>query len=164
MASTRLARFPDAGRVADVTLRSYVGEGLLAADDDYVEELRDVAARMTGAEVWVAELDQQVVGAVTFCPPGSSFRELAKDSEGEFRMLAVDPSARGRGAARALVQRCFERCRDLGLAELVLCSMPTMKPAHSLYETMGFRRDESLDWDVDSELTLWGFRADVALD
>ncbi len=161
VSTTRLAGYPDAVRVAEVTVRAYVNEGFLAADDAYVEELRDVEARIAGAEVWVAETDGRLVGAVTFCPPGSAFRELAQDLEGEFRMLAVDPAARGRGAARALVARCFERCRDLGLAELVLCSMPTMRPAHSLYEKMGFRRDDSLDWDVDSELTLWGFRAAV---
>lgn len=159
--AVRLARAEDSSRVADLTLSAYVSEGLLEPDDDYVEELADVAARMRGAEVWVAELAGVVVGAVTFCPPGSPYRELAADGEGEFRMLAVDPAARGRGAARALVECCFQRCRELGLASIVLCSMPTMKPAHRLYAGTGFERDESLDWDVDSGLRLLGFRAAV---
>jgi ribosomal protein S18 acetylase RimI-like enzyme len=148
-------------RVAELTVRAYVSEGLLSPDDHYIQQLRDVAARIHTAEVWVAELRRQVVGAVTFCPPGSAYRELSVEGEGEFRMLAVDPAARGRGAARALVQRCIDRCRELGLAELVLCSMPTMTPAHGLYASLGFRRDESLDWDVGPGLRLVGFRTEV---
>lgn len=161
-AVVRLAGRGDLDWVGELTVRAYVGEDLLAPDDDYVEELRDAAARTLGAEVWVAELDGAVVGAVTFCPPGSSYRELGADGEGEFRMLAVDPAARGRGAARALVQRCIDRSRELGLAQLVLCSMPVMTPAHSLYRSLGFQRDESLDWDVAPGLRLWGFRAEIA--
>lgn len=159
--SIRRAGPGDVERVADLTVRAYVAEGLLSSDDRYVDELRNVAARLRQAEVWVAVLDGDVVGAVTFCPPGSAHRELAADGEGEFRMLAVDPAARGRGAARSLVQRCIDRCAELGLDELVICSMPTMTPAHRLYYSLGFSRDESLDWDVNEELRLWGFRAGV---
>jgi ribosomal protein S18 acetylase RimI-like enzyme len=159
--SVRRATARDVERVAELTVRAYVGEGLLAPDDHYLDQLRDVAARMLTAEVWVADLDEQVVGAVTFCPPGSPYRELSAEGQGEFRMLAVDPASRRRGVARTLVRRCIERCRELGLTELVLCSMPTMTPAHGLYASLGFRRDESLDWDVEPGLRLVGFRAAV---
>ena len=158
---TRPARSADLQRVADLTVQAYLDEGLLEPDDPYVAELTDAAGRMSGAELWVAEIGNQVVGAVTFCPPGSTYRELGGDGEGEFRMLAVDPAARGRGVARALVRRCLSRSGDLGLHALVLCSMPAMRAAHRLYESLGFRRDESLDWDVDDGLRLWGFRAPV---
>lgn len=158
---TRLAGLADSRQVADLTVRAYVDGGLLPPHDDYVDELSDVGARLSDAEVWVAVISGNVVGAVTFCPPGSPFRELGSDGEGEFRMLAVDPVARGRGAARALVQRCIARSRELGLGEVVLCSMPTMTAAHRLYASLGFRRDEALDWDVDEGLRLWGFRAQI---
>ena len=161
---TRLAQPADLEQIATLTVRAYVNEGLLRPDDEYVKELEDVEARRAGAEVWVAADEQRILGSVTFCPPGSVFRELAGEGEGEFRMLAVDPDARGRGAGRVLVNRCLDRCRELGLAELVLCSMPTMTTAHRLYESFGFVRDESLDWDVDATLRLWGFRATVDLD
>jgi len=156
-----LAAPADVEEIAALTLRAYVAEGLLSPDDEYVAELRDVAARRASAEVWVAVSEQRVIGSVTFCPPGSTLRELAGEGEGEFRMLGVDPDVRGRGAGRALVERCFQRCRELGLKELVLCSMPTMTAAHRLYQSCDFARDESLDWDVDEQLRLWGFRAVV---
>jgi ribosomal protein S18 acetylase RimI-like enzyme len=64
--------------------------------------------------------------------------------------------------ARALVRRCIDRSHELGLGEIVLCSMPTMQPAHRLYAGLGFVRDESLDWDVaPGGLRLWGFRGPV---
>jgi GNAT superfamily N-acetyltransferase len=75
------------------------------------------------------------------------YRELAGPGEGEFRMLAVDPSARRRGLAKALVGRCRDRCRELGLDGLVLCTLEEMAPAHALYRSLGFRRDPGLDWE-----------------
>jgi GNAT superfamily N-acetyltransferase len=154
----RRATRADVNRVAAITVRAYVEHGFIDADDDYVEQLRDAAGRLSKAELWVAEIKGVLVGAVAFCPPGSTYRELAAEGEGEFRMLAVDPASRGQGVARALVQRCLDRCSELGLADLVLCSMQEMSPAHALYTSMGFVRDPALDWKVDSDVTLIGFR------
>jgi len=66
---------------------------------DYAEELADVASRAAISEVLVAEDAEtlKVVGTVTFVRPGTPLAELAREDEAEFRMLGVDPSARGRG-------------------------------------------------------------------
>ncbi len=154
----RRATKADLGEVAAITVRAYVGDGFIAADNGYVEKLGDAAGRLSQAELWVAELKGVLVGAVAFCPPGSTYRELATEGEGEFRMLAVDPDSRGHGVARALVQRCLDRCAELELTDLVLCSMQEMTPAHALYTSMGFVRDCALDWEVDQDVTLVGFR------
>ena len=53
--------------------------------------------------------DGTLLGSVTSCPPGSPWRELSVEGEGEFRMLAVAPAARGRGVGEALVRQCEER-------------------------------------------------------
>ena len=73
-------------------------------DDPYVARLRDTAARDRDAELWVAvrATTATLLGCVTFCPPGSPWRELAREDEGEFRMLAVAPGRAGpRGRRRA---------------------------------------------------------------
>ena len=146
-------------------MRAYAGDGFLLADDPYAHRLADVADRARQAEVWVAELGDEVVGTVTWCPLGSPYRELAaRDDQAEFRMLAVDPTIRRRGVARALVDACLARARADGAREMVLNSLPQMVNAHRLYAAYGFTRAPELDRIVRDEasdgaaVTLWGFR------
>jgi ribosomal protein S18 acetylase RimI-like enzyme len=157
----RLAAPADVSAVGDLTVRAYVDDGYVAADDDYAGQLRAAEDRFRDAELWVATVGDTVSATVTFCPPGSVYRELAGPGEGEFRMLAVDPSARRRGLAKALVGRCRDRCRELGLDGLVLCTLEEMAPAHALYRSLGFRRDPGLDWEPAPGVRLVGFRDDV---
>jgi GNAT superfamily N-acetyltransferase len=157
----RLAEQADLALVGAITVDAYVDGGFLTMSDDYVDHLRNAAQRARSAELWVAELDGTVVGSVTFCPPGSPHREVAADDEGEFRMLAVSPRAQGRGAARLLVQRCVDRCRELGLGRLSICSMPQMTAAHAIYNRFGFERAEDLDWSPVDGVELWGYRAPI---
>ncbi len=157
----RLARAQDVAEIGALAAGAYVGAGFVSEDDEYVGELRDAAGRREGAELWVAAVADRICGTVTYCPPGSVYRELAAPGEGEFRMLAVVPEARGKGIARALVRRCLERTAELGLNALVLCSMVEMTPAHALYVASGFRRDPALDWEPVPGVRLVGFRATI---
>jgi ribosomal protein S18 acetylase RimI-like enzyme len=157
----RLARPDEYDEIGLLTVRGYQHDGFVRGSDDYAISLRDARARADGAELWVAvePATGRVLGSVTYCPPGSSYRELADDTEGEFRMLAVDPAARGLGVGRALVRHCFERSRDLGLRAVVIGSLPSMAAAHALYLSLGFSRDPSLDWSPVRGVDLWAFRA-----
>jgi ribosomal protein S18 acetylase RimI-like enzyme len=155
----RLASPDEYDAVGRVTLDAYVADGFLVADDDYAAELLDAATRGREAELVVA-LDGEstaVIGTVTYCPPGSPWRELSSDGEGEFRMLAVAPANRGRGVGRALVQYCIDRTAQLGLSGLTICSLPEMTTAHRLYERFGFRRAPERDWHPVEGFTLWAF-------
>jgi len=119
---------------------------LTGAEDDYRDRLRDVATRDAQAEVWVAVLEDRVVGVVTYCPPGSPWREIGRDDEGEFRMLAVDPAAQGAGAGTALARLCEERARAHGATGMALSSLATMAAAHTVYGRLGYARDPERDW------------------
>jgi ribosomal protein S18 acetylase RimI-like enzyme len=119
---------------------------LTGAEDDYRDRLRDVATRDAQAEVWVAALDDRVVGVVTYCPPGSPWREIGRDDEGEFRMLAVHPAAQGSGAGTALARLCEERAREDGAAGMALSSLATMTAAHRIYARLGYEREPGRDW------------------
>lgn len=158
---TRLARTRELHRVGQITLDAYVADGFLTADDDYAVHLLDAADRANNAELWVAEADGELVATVTFCPRGSTYREISTDDQGEFRMLAVAPTARGRGIARVLVERCFDRCRELRFAEMVICSMDQMTSAHALYASFGFTRAPDLDFSPAPGVSLLAFRASV---
>lgn len=119
---------------------------LTGAEDDYRDRLRDVATRDAQAEVWVADLDDRVVGVVTYCPPGSPWREIGRDDEGEFRMLAVHPAAQGSGAGTALARLCEQRARDDGATGMALSSLASMAAAHRVYARLGYVRDPGRDW------------------
>ena len=134
--------------VGELTVAAYEPY-LLGPDDFYRARLADTATRDGQAEVWVAveeEPDGRVLGAVTVCPPDSLWREIATEGEGEFRMLAVDPAAQGRGVGRALATMVVERFRAEGDTRVVLSSLDRMTTAHTLYERLGFRRAPERDW------------------
>ncbi|MGH3497618.1 MAG: GNAT family N-acetyltransferase [Nocardioidaceae bacterium] len=153
----RLAEPAEFGAAGEVTEAAYRADGVLG-HDDYAETLRNAADRAKRAELIVAVDGGKVLGTVTFCPPGSPYRELAHDdSEGEFRMLAVAPSARRQGVARALVECCLDRSRALGQTSMVLCSAASMSGAHALYASMGFTRVPELDWCPVPSVELLGF-------
>ena len=137
----------DFAAVGEITVRSYVDDGHLPPGSDYARVLADAGARAAGAELWVAvEESGAVLGSVTFAPPGTSYAEVSNGEEGEFRMLAVAQEARGRGVGEALVRRCVDRARELGLTGVALSTQPSMGPAHRVYERLGFIRAPERDW------------------
>jgi ribosomal protein S18 acetylase RimI-like enzyme len=158
----RRARPEEHAEIGAVTIAAYE-PFLLGAEDDYRERLLDVAGRDREAEVWVATPDDsdEILGNVTVCPEGSAWRELALEGEGEFRMLAVAPSAQGRGVGRALTELVVERCRSEGASGIVLCSLPQMHAAHGIYERLGFRRDPALDWHPMPDVDLIAYRLEL---
>lgn len=155
--NVRRASEEELGAVGRITVEAYRDDGFLDDDADYLAELADAGRRAREAEVWVAVEGSEVLGSVTFCSPGTTFAELSRDNEGEFRMLGVAQSARRRGVAEALVVRCVERSRELGYDALVLCSMREMTTAHRLYVRLGFERLPERDWSPVEGIELLGF-------
>lgn len=144
----------------EITVAGYVNDGFLRPTDDYAKVLRDAAARAAKAQLWVAAdpEDGRLLGTVTFCPRNSPYREVASADEGEFRMLAVDPAAQGRGVGRALVRHCIQLSRAESFEAIVLSTLPTMSRAHSLYLSLGFVRDHGRDFSPVEGVRLWVFR------
>ena len=85
---------------------------------------------------------------------GGPLREIATAEEAEFRMLAVDPAAGGRGIGTLLVRECAQRARAAGLVRLVCSTQPRMTAAHALYRRLGFVRDQARDWKPIPEVDL----------
>ena len=143
-----------AGRV---TVEAYVGGGYLQPADPYAAKLADARWRHERGELWVALLDDAVVGTVTFAPVGSVLREISRGDEGEFRMLGVAPAARGRGVGQALVELCLRRSRVLGYAGVRMSTMAEMTAAHRVYERLGFARSPGDDWSPVPGVVLLGY-------
>jgi ribosomal protein S18 acetylase RimI-like enzyme len=141
-----------------LTVRAY-SEIPGETDEGYHAELRDVAARAGVVPVLIAvEPDGTLLGGVTYVPgPGTPWSESERDGEAGFRTLAVDPTARGRGVGRALVEACLALARGDGKVRVVLYTRPSMTAAHGLYESLGFRRDPERDWEFDPGEWLWSY-------
>jgi ribosomal protein S18 acetylase RimI-like enzyme len=158
----RRARPQDLAEVGAVTVAAYAE---FSGDDsaEYVNLLRDAGRRDREAELWVATPDdsEQIIGTVTLTPPGSAWREIARDDEGEFRMLAVAPAARGAGVGGALVDLVIDRFRREGSSAVVMSTLPRMRAAHRVYERRGFVRDPTRDWSPMPGVDLLAYRLDL---
>jgi ribosomal protein S18 acetylase RimI-like enzyme len=139
------ARPDEFERIAELTVRVYVEGGLASAG--YTAELADVTGRSTRSELLVVrDEDDLVVGSVALVLSGDFGEVTASDEEAAFRMLVVDPAARGRGIGELLVTTCLDLARAAGKRRMVLSTGPAMTAAHRLYERLGFRWLPERDW------------------
>lgn len=88
--------------------------------------------------ILVAELDGAVIG---YCYAGIeplSWKEL-RDEAGFIHDLALDPTARRRGAGRALMLAAIEWFRGRKMARVMLWTSTSNAAARALFEQAGFR-------------------------
>jgi ribosomal protein S18 acetylase RimI-like enzyme len=156
----RLATPAEYAQVADVCAAAYAE--LIPPGSAYETVLRDVGRRAEHAQVLVAA-GERVLGTVTFVPAGGPMGEIAGREETEFRMLAVDPAAQGRGVAASLVGEVIDRTRALGRSAIVCSSLPEMRAAHRVYERAGFRRAPERDWSPTPGVALLAFTLALVL-
>jgi len=155
----RATEFAALGRLTVEAYRALEGGGDLGG---YANELEDVARRATAARVLVADDGEGLLGGVTFVPDHRNpFAEELRPGEVGIRMLAVAPTAQGRGVGRGLSVVCLELARESGASAVALHSTPWMTAAHHLYESLGFVRSPERDLRVSADLVLLSFVLDL---
>jgi ribosomal protein S18 acetylase RimI-like enzyme len=97
-----------------------------------------MSALADGGEIVVAELEEKVVGAVAYIPPGRPKAAYFQTAWPIIRMLVVEPTCRGRGVGRALTEECLRRAKRDGSRVIALHTSPIMTVALSMYIKMGF--------------------------
>jgi ribosomal protein S18 acetylase RimI-like enzyme len=165
----RSARPEDYDAIARLTIDAYRADGQLKGGHGYDRTLADVATRAEHGEVLVAVEERSgtgtggtVLGSVTFVLPGSRYAELSRAGEAEFRMLAVDPAAQGRGVGEALARACLDRAAERGCSAVVICARDFSAPALRLYARLGFVRVPELDWSPAPGVDLVALRLDLS--
>ena len=125
--------------------------------------LGNVEPHFDRAQVIVADRNGDIAGCVIFYPDGSlsGQGEWPAGWAGVLR-LAVHPSHRGHGIARALTQECIRRCHDAGIETLALHATSWMSTSRAMYERIGFVRDESFDFVTRSGELAMGYRLTFA--
>jgi ribosomal protein S18 acetylase RimI-like enzyme len=137
----------EAGRVTAGAYREFVRPG----DDDwerYLARIADVEERADRTTVLVAVEDGRVLGSLTLELEGrirdeddEDFRPL-DPGEAHIRMLGVDPGARGRGVARAMMAAAERLAGEAGKSLVTLHTTLRMAAAQAMYERLGYERTE----------------------
>ena len=121
--------------------------------EPYFADILDLEGRASESDLLVAEDEGGILGCVSYFPPGSkasypsdAFSERWPPDWAAFRLLAVDPAARGRGVGRVLTDACIARARERGAPAVGLHTTEPMAVARAMYERMGFERAPRFDF------------------
>jgi GNAT superfamily N-acetyltransferase len=89
--------------------------------------------------IFLAELDGACVGFTQLYP---AFASLSMAPNWILNDLYVEPAGRGKGVATALMEAARQLAVDTGAAEVFLQTARDNRTAQSLYEGLGYKRDD----------------------
>ncbi len=122
--TVRRLRMADLNGIMEIEQASF-------GDEAYDRNLFAEFFRNYGELFLVAEHDRKVRGYMVTCIRGE---------QAELVSVAVDPAARGRGAASALMESTLRRLRRRGIARIGLMVRVTNDKARAFYERYGFEK------------------------
>jgi len=130
---------------------------------EYYKMLANVGSFTTklGTELLVATSSEgKIVGAVVYFADmryyGSGGTATRERGAG-FRLLAVDPEERGKGVGKLLTTECIQKATQSNAGQLIIHTTMAMQNAWKMYEQLGFKRSEDLDF-MQGALAVFGFR------
>jgi GNAT superfamily N-acetyltransferase len=95
--------------------------------------------------VFIARQDGRAIGFATL---DWKWSMLKGARIGYLEDLFVDPTARGRGTADALIQACANRCRELDMPAMEWLTAPDNRRAQKVYNRTGAESDTYVEYDL----------------
>ena len=127
-------------------IRSYCEFYETEPDDEGLRKMFEILINQPDqGAVFIARDDSRAVGFATLDWKWSSLKAARI---GYLEDLFVDPEARGRGIADALIEVCADRCRELGMPAMQWLTAPENQRAQSVYNRMGADADTYLEYDL----------------
>ena len=138
------ADFDSIARISVTAYKEYAT--LLTAENwqKMEQNLFNVAQTADTANFVVARVEDNIVGAVAYYPPGKSNSEYFSDRWASLRLLAVAVNYRGQGIGKLLAQAGIERAKRDNAQGIGLYTSEAMTTAQKMYAKMGFKRDREL--------------------
>jgi DNA-binding MarR family transcriptional regulator/GNAT superfamily N-acetyltransferase len=99
---------------------------------------------------WIAEREGEIVGSVFLVKHSKAAAKL--------RLLLVEPTARGLGIGKRLVDECVRFARQAGYKKITLWTQSSLHAARGIYEKAGFRLVEQKphhSWGHDLVAEIW---------
>ena len=128
----------------------------------YLENIKASVDNPNVDKILVARSNQDILGSLQLFH--SSEKAYSKPELKIFspivRLLGVHPHARGRGVAQALLKASINHAKELGATSLYLHSSDRMDKAIRLYEWLGFKRDQSKEFQ-NNEILVKCYRFDL---
>jgi GNAT superfamily N-acetyltransferase len=128
-------------------IRAYCEFYEVRPDDEGLRAMfRTLIADPSQGAIFIARDGGQAVGFATLDWKWSSLKAARI---GYLEDLFVDPEARGRGIADALIEICAERCRELGMPAMAWQTAPDNQRAQQVYNRTGAGFDTYLEYDLE---------------
>ena len=115
------------------------------SDEGLRTMLATLIAEPAQGDVFIASDGGRAVGVATLDWKWSSLKGARI---GYLEDLFVDPEARGKGIADALIEICAERCRELGMPAMQWATAPDNKRAQQVYDRTGAGAELLLEYDL----------------
>jgi GNAT superfamily N-acetyltransferase len=115
------------------------------SDDGLRTMLATLIAEPSQGAVFIARDGGRAVGVATLDWKWSSLKGARM---GYLEDLFVDPDARGKGIADALIEICAERCRELGMPAMQWATAPDNNRAQQVYDRTGADSELLLEYDL----------------
>lgn len=99
---------------------------------------------------WIAERNGENIGSVFLVKKSATVAQL--------RLLLVEPSARGLGVGRRLVEQCTTFAKSVGYRKITLWTNSVLHAARHIYQKSGYklvRKESHHSWGHDLVSETW---------